>query len=254
MLEIDFNLFDHNFCEATIYSSGQHPEYLNAFSSLFITFIGLNGMRKINNNLLISMLYACLAANGIMSAFYHYNNSIGYGLLDRMSMVLLALNTTYILVDNMKTFFQFSKFINITLHIIVISYYSFLFTIAGLHIEWLFNIMFTLFLCSIVVYMLIIKKYANIFYINNNIINIGIKGAKYIIYSGIFWYGTELLCYKISFIKYLFGHVWWHVFVSYGGYLVSLVPQYINNTYKYGLNKEVTIERDIFNIPYIKLL
>ena len=41
------------------------------------------------------MLYACLAANGIMSAFYHYNNSIGYGLLDRMSMVLLGLNTSF---------------------------------------------------------------------------------------------------------------------------------------------------------------
>lgn len=254
MLEIDFNLFDHNFCEATIYSSGQHPEYLNAFSSLFITFIGLNGMRKINNDNILMSTYTCLAVNGILSSYYHYYNTIGYGLLDRMSMILLALNTTYMFIGNMKIIFQFSKFINIMINIIAISYYSFMLTIAGLHIEWLFNTLFSLFLISICIYILIVKKYSKHICLNTNILSIGMKGTIYILCSGIFWVSTELLCSKFSFIKYLYGHVWWHVFVSYGGYLVSLVPYYINMTYKYGLSKEIIICYDIFRIPYIRCL
>ena len=89
MLEIDFNLFDHNFCEASVYSTIQHPEYLNAISSLFITFVGLNGMRKPHITIILSLTYACLSVNGILSFMYHYYNSIGYGLLDLTLRILL---------------------------------------------------------------------------------------------------------------------------------------------------------------------
>ena len=46
---INFNDFDHNFCESTIYSSDPYPEYLNSISSLFITFIGPGKMRLIQS-------------------------------------------------------------------------------------------------------------------------------------------------------------------------------------------------------------
>ena len=243
MLEIDFNLFDHNFCEASVYSTIQHPEYLNAISSLFITFVGLNGMRKPHLTIILSLTYACLSVNGILSFMYHYYNSIGYGLLDRMSMVLLALNTTYMFtrsVINQPT---------IIANILIISYYSMLLTVAGLHKEILFNIMFGLFLLSIVCYMYTIQL------LSDNIIplkihNIGWRGVRYIVYSGIFWVGTESLCYQFSFIKYLFGHVWWHVFVSYGGYLVSIVPHYIYMV-KHQDDRIVHVCYDIFGFPYL---
>jgi hypothetical protein len=244
MLEIDFNLFDHNFCEATLYSTGQHPEYLNAISSLFITFVGLNGIRKPHLSILLSLTYACLSVNGILSFMYHYYNSIGYGLLDRMSMVLLALNTTYMFVHSFNNVYG-----NILLHITIISYYSMLLTVAGLHKEILFNIMFTLFLLSIVGYMCIIQLLSDNI-ISSKIHNIGWKGVRYIVYSGIFWLSTEALCYQFSFIKYLFGHVWWHIFVSYGGYLVSIVPHYIHMV-KHQDDMIVYVCYDIFGIPYL---
>ena len=269
MLEIDFNLFDHNFCEATLYSTGQHPEYLNAISSLFITFVGLNGMRKPHLTFLLSLVYACLSVNGVLSFLYHYYNSIGYGLLDRMSMVLLALNTTYMFVQSLKNEHSIilSNTRNILLHVTIISYYSMLLTVAGLHKEILFNIMFALFLGSIVYYMYKIHLLSNntvsssaepnnlkfIALLNKiplKIHNIGWKGVRYIVYSGIFWLSTEALCYQFSFIKYLFGHVWWHVFVSYGGYMVSIVPHYIHMV-KYQDDMIVYVCYDIFGFPYL---
>jgi hypothetical protein len=247
MLELNFNLYDHNFCESTIYSTSQHPEYLNAISSLFITFVGLNALTKQPLKILYSMVYSSLAINGILSYFYHYYNSIGWGLLDRMSMVLLALNTTYIFVNTIKKLQLFkNEYLH---HLIIISYYSILLTVAGLHIENLFNILFALFLSSIIFFMFVINRNAK-HIVNMNILRLGWKGVIYIILSGIFWIGTESLCNTLPFIKYLFGHVWWHIFVSYGGYLVSLVPLYIDmmECIDDGI---INIYTDKFGFPYL---
>jgi hypothetical protein len=242
MFEINFHLYDHNFCESTIYSTTQHPEYLNSISSLFISVVGIYGIFQIKD-FLFSFLYSCLIVNGILSFYYHYYNSIGFGLLDRMSMVLLGLSTTLIFIQSLDQLFHTgTKIFTIT----TFSYYSILLTVAGLHIEWLFNLLFTFFLCSILLYMYIIYQYSQI---NKEIIKIGIRGAFYILCSGLFWVGTELLCHQFHFIKFLFGHVWWHIFVSYGGYLVSLVPYYIK---KISLNQYVFISYQ-FGIPKINI-
>lgn len=233
MFEINFNAFDHNFCEATIYSSSQHPEYLNSISSLFITFIGLNGLAKPHLSLLLFMLYSSLSINGIASCLYHYYNSIGLGLIDRMSMILIAYSSSYLLFGNK----------NYIVHIILSSYFTILLTVTGLHIELGFNILFGIFLLSVIIYM----SYVNIS--NNEIIIIGWKGVKYMMFSCIFWIVTEALCYKFGFIKYLFGHVFWHICVSYGGYLLSLVPHYI----LLSKNNSVIIEKDRFGIYYLDI-
>ena len=258
MLEMDFNLYDHNFCESSIYSDGQHPEYLNAISSLFISFIGINGLFKSRLSLLLSMCYSTMAVNGVLSYFYHYYNSIGWGLLDRMSMILLGLNTTYLFTNHLKRILVFSdvksaSITNVLIHVVIISYYSLLLTVAGLHKEELFNILFGLFLASLIVYMYFIDKNAQLFNVNDKIVSLGWKGVKYIFCSAFFWIATENLCYRFSFIKYLFGHVWWHVFVSYGGYLISLVPNYMQMINKIN-QKETIIEisTDQFNMPFLE--
>ncbi len=250
MLDINFHQFDHNFCESSIYSSNPHPEYFNAISSLFITFIGLNGLRKPHIHLFVSLMYSCLAVNGVLSYLYHYYNSIGYGLLDRMSMVLLGYNTTYVFYNTLKrsTIFRPSFYMNVSVNLLIVFYYSFLLTIAGLHKEILFNVLFALFLGSIIGYVYIVSKKTSI---DPNIINIGWKGVKYILFSGIFWLTTEGLCSHLFFIKYLFGHVWWHIFVSYGGYLVSIVPSYLFLD-RVKFNGEIVIVKyDFFRMPYL---
>jgi hypothetical protein len=250
MFSIDFHQFDHNFCESTIYSSNPHPEYLNAVSSLFISFIGINALRKPHLNIIVSMMYSCLAVNGVLSYLYHYYNSIGYGLLDRMSMVLLGLNTTYVFFMTIKKrkLLHLSFCINTMMHITIIAYYSFLLTIAGLHQEILFNILFGLFLVSIIGYVYIISSLTKI---DPEVLKIGWRGVKYIVYSGIFWLATEGLCNQVFFIKYLFGHVWWHIFVSYGGYLVSIIPNYLFLTQIKKDYQEIDIKYDIFRLPYL---
>jgi hypothetical protein len=246
---IPFNQFDHNFCESTLYAEGRHPEYFNALSSLFITFIGLNAMRKPHLTIFFYMMYSCLAVNGVLSLMYHYQNSIGYGLLDRMSMVLLGFSTSYICYTSIRKLTNFSFYANILIHLSIVSYYSFLLTVAGLHNEIVFNALFTAFLGSIALYMYAIKMYIfyNEIHIDQQVLSLGWKGVRYIFTSAIFWILTEGLCSHISFIKYLFGHVWWHIFVSYGGYLVSIVPRYIL------LQKtdEIEIKYDVFGLPYL---
>ena len=253
MFEIDFYSFDHNFCESTIYSTGQHPEYLNAISSLFITFIGLNALTKPNTGFFLQLLFSALAVNGVTSCVYHLDNNIGWGLLDRMSMILIATSSTYSFMYHMDKIIILNRWKNVNflmkiIHLLVCSYFTLLFTITGLHLELLFNVLFGLFLASLTVYMYLFDKYQNTLKIPNQIIKFGWDGIKYIALSGIFWIITENLCSHIFIIKYLFGHIWWHVFVSYGGYLLSLVPNYLSLKDE---NDLVLVKYDIFNLPYL---
>jgi hypothetical protein len=167
-----------------------------------------------------------------------------------MSMVLLGLNTTYVFFMTVKKrrLLHLSFCINTMMHITIIAYYSFLLTIAGLHQEALFNILFGLFLVSIIGYVYIISSLTKI---DPEVLKIGWLGVKYIVYSGIFWLTTEGLCSHVFFIKYLFGHVWWHIFVSYGGYLVSIIPNYLFLKQSKTDYDEIEIKYDIFRIPYL---
>ncbi len=264
MFQIDFNSFDHNFCESTLYSSGRHPEYVNSTSSLFISLVGLFGLTRPNISYIMNILYSSLFVNGITSCFYHYNNTIGWGLLDRMSMVLIAISSTYLFVKNIHVFLKLDKwpYYNILakyIHVIIISYFTILFTVAGLHIENLFNTLFGLFLASIAIFMFLVDKHQKELDIPEPIVKIGWKGVIYIALSGLFWIVTEVLCHRIGLMKYLHGHMWWHIFVSYGGYLVSLVPNYLHlilahDKEKYKKtdehNKEIIIKYK-FGVPYL---
>lgn len=231
----------------------QHPEYFNSISSLFITFIGINGMFKPNTDFFLDFLFSSLAINGITSALYHWYNNIGFGLLDRMSMVLIALSSTLLFMNHLTKFIKLDKWSNINLvtkiaRITVTTYFTVLFTIAGLHMEDLFNILFGLFLASLILFMLFINKHQKNLRIPDNILNYGWKGIRFIALSGAFWLITENLCNSFGFIKYLYGYVVWHIFVSYGGYLISLIPNYmsLNDNYDY-----IIIKYDIFGLPYL---
>lgn len=170
-----------------------------------------------------------------------------------MGMVLIAMASTYFFINHLDKFIILDKWSNVRcllncIHLLVCIYFTILFTIAGLHMETTFNVLFGLFLFSLLIFMSLVDKHQYNIKIPNNIVNYGWTGIKYIVLSGICWIVTENLCHKIWFIKYLFGHVWWHVFVSYGGYLVSLIPNYLTLKESYDT---VFIRNDYFGIPYI---
>ena len=233
---MDFNEFDHTFCEAEIYGR----EYVNAVSSLFITFIGANGLRK-PTGYPAAGVYAAMIMNGVTSFFYHGWNTIGWGLMDRMSMVLIAISS----ISLFLRFLTGSRKMAILWHIIAVFYATCLLTAAGLHYETAFNILFGLFLVFLAGAVYLISKNAIRLKLPYRIVSYAERGILYIAASGFFWIITENLCFHVPWLKYLYGHVWWHIFVSYGGYLISLTPVYLSQ------RRDNAISYDEFGLPFL---
>ena len=240
-LVINFNTFDHSFCEAKLFNDG--PEYISCLTALFISFIGFFGicMNQQEDNTLF--LYYSLIINGITSSLYHYYHYIGWGLMDRYSMILIAV---YCFRIFFKVLERNNTKISHTIKFISVLYLAYIQTFAGLHQEDYFNNMFGFFLVSILIF---VVKISSIDYnFNPKILELAIKGIFLIAAGGISWIITENLCQSFSIMKYLLGHAIWHICVALGGYYISLVPIYLNYTH--------VLERPRlkywYNIPYIE--
>jgi len=237
---INFDTFDHSFCEAKLFNNG--PEYFSCLTALFISFIGFFGiiMNQSEDNTLF--LYYSFIINGITSSLYHYNHYIGWGLMDRYSMILIAIYCYRIffkvLEPNYNIVWHSIQFLS-TLYI------SYIQTFAGLHQEKYFNNMFGFFLVSILIFVI---KISNVNYnIYPRLIKLAYNGIFLIAIGGGSWIITENLCDKFSIMKYLLGHAIWHICVALGGYYISLVPIYLNY-------KEVLLRPKLkywYNLPYI---
>jgi hypothetical protein len=242
LFQIDFNDYDHDFCEASIYNNG--AEYINSISALFISFIGIFGLYYNKDySVNISMLYYSLIINGLTSAIYHHNHYIGWGLLDRCSMIYIA---TYCYNIFLEVFF--GKY-NFLLHIVqfsIVSYLTFLSTIAGLHNEDMFNNLFGFFLGSILIFLVLCKINYN--FIPKIIFYYAFKGITLISVAGISWIITENLCQEYVIMKYLYGHAVWHIAVSLGGYYISLLPIYLLKKNEYDTSIKIKYK---YNIPYL---
>ena len=240
-LLIEFNTFDHSFCESKLFNDG--PEYISCLTALFISFIGFFGivMNQTEENTLF--LYYSLIINGVTSSLYHYNHYIGWGLMDRYSMILIS-------VYCFKIFFKVLEHNNTKIsHIIKfisVLYLVYIQTFAGLHQENYFNNMFGFFLVSILIFVI---KISNVDYnFNPKLIDLAFKGIFLITIGGVSWIITENLCHSFGIMKYLLGHAIWHICVALGGYYISLVPIYINY-------KEVLLRPKLrywYNIPFIE--
>jgi hypothetical protein len=224
-LKIDASTYDHSFCEVELYENKYSPEYCNAITALFISYIGYFGirttLRPINNN--IFGLYFALIINGISSCFYHITHTIGWGLIDRFSMIHIALYCFLIFISVFQHL-NISSSICQTLYSISILYIILLTSVCGLQHEELFNTLFGGFLLSIVLFLIIVYRQVMI---PHRIMGYAINGVLLLIISGISWIVTELHCKKYSFLPYLFGHSIWHISVALGGYYISLLPVYI---------------------------
>ena len=243
---MDFNLLDHSFCEINIY--GQAPEYINSISSLFLTFFGIFGLIFIkigtsSNVNDVKNIYTALIINGLCSFMYHFNNKLGWGLMDRFSMILITIPCYTIAVDLLNL----SKINKEIFRFIIITYITILMTVTGLQQEILFNILFGIFLASLIVFMFILQIQNNYYLIPKKILNKGWNGVLSLVCAGSFWIITENLCLQYPFIKYLFGHAFWHFGCAYGGYLITLIPIFL-----YQKDKFIKIDY-YFNIPYLQI-
>lgn len=221
---LQFDLYDHSFCEMNIY--GKAPEYINSISSLFLCFFGLFGIIVHSKMHDVKMIYTAMVFNGISSFMYHFTNQLGWGLLDRFSMIMIVIPCYTIAIKILEVFNLHIYFYDV-LRFLVTFYLTYLLTMIGLHEEDQFNNLFAVFLFNLLIFVSFIHFYNNRFQIPKIIIYYTWYGILLIAGAGSFWILTEKFCHSFWFIKYLFGHTFWHFGVALGGYLVSFISIYL---------------------------
>jgi hypothetical protein len=125
-----------------------------------------------------------------------------------------------------------------TFSLIITLYVTALMTLVSLGWENLFDILFAVFLINTIVAQKILKSYNLELYIENpKPFRMANFGLKFIGIAGLIWILTEIFCHSFPFLYYLHGHCWWHLFVAYGGYQITLLLLYIdgkqNNSISY---------------------
>jgi hypothetical protein len=238
---IHFFDIDHPFCEVNLY--GGPPEYINSLTSLFLVFIGLFGIKMNPIYYDINLVYSSLIINGITSALYHFTNQIGWGLMDRFSMVMLVIHCYDIGIKFLQLFNLCSPFYEI-LRFFKTFFVVFLLTITGLHYEQLFDTLFGFFLGTLLLFVILVHSFRIKLSLPKILIEYNWKGIFLITLAGLFWILTEKFCHQYYFIRFLFGHAIWHVAVALGGYYLMLTP-----TYMYS-NKSLKIMYK-YNLPYL---
>lgn len=219
---IDFNSFDHSFCEAKLWNS-KH-EYINTLSSIVMTLISYYAIYYNDHTYLnATLFFHSLAVNGITSALYHFYGSIGWGVADRISMIFVAHYATKIVIDVSYKIKNFSSFTRNILYCIADIYSIIITVICSLHYETLFNFMFGLFLAIVLIFPALEhnKIKAELTH-TKHVYKYTWKGIMCIFLGCMYWIVTEGMCNGFDFPKYLFGHALWHIFLAYGAYLVVI--------------------------------
>lgn len=159
--------------------------------------------------------------NGITSFLYHLTNYLGFGYLDRLSMVLIIYPSLISCINEVSYLYHY----NIK-NLLFASqlYLTIIITFAAFNSKEIFNILFAIFLLSITYFMILVnRKRFIINYKLRQLINNGVIGVMLIYFAILAWIITEKLCTYIWFLKYLQGHALWHICIGFGGYLISLV-------------------------------
>ena len=220
---MNFLDYDHSFCEASLY--GKAPEYINSITSLFISIVGFIGIKYNHHHIYdIYVLYSALLLNGLFSFGYHWTNNIGFGHLDRYTMILIAYSSISSGIKELKYLYQLSdKSYKISIFLQQ-TYITILMVLCALKNLEIFNVLFGIFLGLILIFIkLIDNKKSELNYKIVNTIKYAWIGIFMIAIAGICWIIIEKLCHTFNIMKYLHGHAFWHIFVSLGGYLTSLL-------------------------------
>ena len=200
---MNFTNYDHSFCEKQLWNI----EYMNSFSSLAMSATGIYGFYFMPFiSVPITLVYISLFLNGIGSFGYHWTNQIGWGLIDRMTMILMAISAYQI---GLETVFK-NKYMFLISQIYITS----LLVVCGLYQDDAFNTLFGIFLGSLIfyIYMTSKLKLAEPKYIRK-----GYYGIGFMAIAGFFWIITEKYCHNL---KYFPGHALWHIAISIGGHYI----------------------------------
>jgi hypothetical protein len=225
----EFDRLTYGFCEGTIY--GHPPEYINSFTSLPLTIVGLIALFASNNTHIVSKLfYASLTVSGIGSFGYHWTNSFGWRLIDEFSMIMISLSSllsvTTCLVNKLVPFKRRSIVYNVMVLAIVLDLILTLVFDALDHVN-IFRLQFGAFMFVVAIgVMCLIFLNRNI---DRGILLYSYIGLILLVFSSSMWLTVELLCDNpnLYWIKYFPGHPLWHIGLSFGAYYLGQFIAYL---------------------------
>lgn len=270
---IPFTEYDHQFCESKLWGKN-NPEIFNCLSCIFMILVSYYGLQYSHLSSSGFFVLINLAINGMLSFLYHFTGSIGWGILDRLSMVLIAYFSLIMMgklvliilfrhhnYENYKLIKNTKIYINIFISIYIIT----LLTTCSLHSENLFNILFGLFLAFITIFTFI----ANIIFKNEDFVNLNkFKNLTYhsklgcflFIFGSLFWIAIEELCNTNFIYKYLMGHAIWHLCMAFGAYYLVLSSNFIILVNKQYMRLPMKIHKIAYDydthnfLPLIKII
>jgi len=218
--------YTRGFCEGVVgIPIGPIREPANAFSSLFLVFFGLLGIiQSPRAPLIIQFLYGMLFYNGIGSFFFHAFWQIGWATIDVFTMFLALSMGVWGLADSLSNEFKYSyqKLAPIlALFFNGILIFSLTLSRLGIRDDYFQAIIFSLYLSSIIVIICLFhleaihKELKKLFFISVPLMILGYA----------IWFVCETLCVSIIMA---YGHVIWHILLSYGSYVLITVGSYSN--------------------------
>ena len=213
-LSYDYQI--NKFCEKKIYSD--QPEYINAFTSLFLCYISYVGLHKSEFlKKTISFIYWTIFVNGIGSFLYHWYSWYIFKIFDEFSMILPIWISLCDILFSLK---YPTKYIGL------ITLYNILLLVFDVFL-W-FDDYFPIFFGIDVG--LIIPLYYQAIQINKDIDHDGFKGIMICLFSALTWVITENYCNKYL----IFGHAVWHIGMGVGtNYLIKYFNNLSYNEYKH---------------------
>lgn len=229
------DLKDPGFCESIIWDH----EYVNAltsFSMLFVSIMGLFLNRT--HNYLIMTIWSCFFVNFIGSFAFHYTLYQGWGMVDTISMLIAAYFGAYTIITILLEFFK-NRTITyyFSMIIFILSNTMLVFSLSDRCLDNFigFNssiaVPFITIIISVIITIIVISHRD----IDKRIRNYLIIGVVNVFLSSLIWLLTEPFCYtKNRDIAYTFSHAFWHVFVSYGFYLIAVCFIYIHGNNRRG--------------------
>ena len=226
---LDFNQKQKGFCESYLWKSER--EYINTFSSLFMSYLGIKGINQKDNSLSDNFLFSCLFVNGIFSGFNHWTKKKGFSYLDGLTMIIPVSYANLIIYefylkeisknDGLKKLYNllFSSIITVPLVLSEFSkYFNYVFLVLSLMLTGFFYVLNQ--------YRNTLTDQEDLDCIDNINACFG-KGVLYVIIGAGCWFVSEPKCQndKISQetkekLARLHLHFVWHIFAGYGFYLM----------------------------------
>ena len=207
-MSINYNYEINKFCEKKMYPD--RPEYINAFTSLFlcyISYIGLNSTKKLKKTVIL--IYWCIFVNGIGSFLYHWYSWYIFKIFDEFSMILPIWISLADILFSLKYSHNYIGLLTL-FNILLLVFDVFL---------W-FDDYFPIFFGIEIG--LVIPLYCQSIQILKDNMYYGFRGILICLFSAIAWVSTEHYCDT----NIIYGHAIWHIGMGLGTHYMI---KYFNN-------------------------